>query len=105
MDFDPYAVSDEEKIESYMLRIGIDKFSAMDSKMRRFEKANSKHDDVDEMEKAMSVKKSKLQLFKKDELTHYENLEGHEEWSRTKKAHEGYILKRMKNVKDMLQHR
>ena len=54
-----------------MLRIGVDKYSEMFHKMRRFEKANAKHDDVDEMSKAMEIKKSKLSLFKKDELTHY----------------------------------
>ena len=64
--FDPYAISDEQKIESYMLRIGADKYSVMFPKMRRFQKANNRKGEVDEMEKAMEIKKSKLSLFKKD---------------------------------------
>lgn len=30
------------------------------------------------MDKAMELKKSKMQMFKKDELTHYENASIHE---------------------------
>ena len=36
IDFDPYAISDEEKIESYMLRLGVDNFKLMEKKMRYF---------------------------------------------------------------------
>jgi hypothetical protein len=57
----------------------------MEKKMRRFEKANHKFHEVDEIGKAMELKKSKLKLLKKDELTHYENAEGHEEWNPQKK--------------------
>ena len=60
----------------------MDKYSVMSPKMRKFEKLSAKPDEIDPMDKAMEVKKSKLSLFKKDELTHYENGEAHEEWSR-----------------------
>jgi DUF1365 family protein len=75
--FDPYQISDEEKIESYMLRINVDNLAKMEKKMRRFEKANHRFDEVDELSKAMEIKKSKMQFLKKDELTHYENGEVH----------------------------
>ena len=47
--FDPYQISDEEKIESYMLRINVDNPVKMEKKMRRFEKANTRREEVDEM--------------------------------------------------------
>lgn len=34
--FDPYQISDEEKIESYMLRINVDNYAKMEKKMRYF---------------------------------------------------------------------
>lgn len=71
-----------------MLRLGVDNFKAMEKKMRYFEKANIRHNEGDPLDKAMEVKKSKLKLLKKDSLTHYENAEGHEEWSLDKKAAE-----------------
>ena len=34
----------------------------------------------------MEIKKSKMQFLRKDELTHYENGEGHDEWNSVKKS-------------------
>lgn len=46
--------------------------------MRYFEKANHRHDETDPLDKALELKKSKMQTLKKDELTHYENASMHE---------------------------
>jgi hypothetical protein len=56
-----------------MIRINIDKYGEMIPKMRQFQKMSQRNEEVDQMEKALEIKKSKLSLFKKDELTHYEN--------------------------------
>ena len=61
-----------------MLRLGVDNFKSMQKKMRYFEKANHRHDETDPLDKALELKKSKMQTLKKDELTHYENASMHE---------------------------
>lgn len=58
MVFDPYAVTDEEKIESYMLRIGLDNWKLIEKRLRYFEKANHRFTEkFDPLEEAMKIKR------------------------------------------------
>ena len=48
-----------------MLRLKVDNYALMEKKMRKFEKLNN-IEVKDETEKAMEIKKSKMQFLKKD---------------------------------------
>ena len=57
--FDPYEISDEEKIETYMERIGADHMKELRKNMRVFENCNYRYTEEEEMQKLKKIKRDK----------------------------------------------
>lgn len=104
-----YSVTNEEKIESYLLRIGVDNLKELEKKMRYFEKQNVRFTEEEEMEKHKKHK-SRLRVSQPDspkekvgklqredsgmESNRSELVASHDEWGKDKRVAEERNAKR-----------